>query len=395
MGNSPRVIVGAVLACGVWVNYRCRKIGFEPVKRRLPELPVLEANSLLAEAGLERVGYGDLVGPESLAVRGEYVFTGLADGRIVRLDGPSNWTTIARSCQVESCPPLASCGASPSDEAKTESKCGRPLGMRLVGDELVVADAYMGLLRLERVFEPSAIARRLAGGFTLLNDVAVAPDGTIYVTETTTRFKRRRIVYAAFEMQASGRILRYRDGIVETILENAVFPNGIEYDDATKSLVFVSANSVKRLDLASGQVRDFVPVLPGSGDNVRAMRALPTGEDVGPCYWFGLGTKNAKPFSLLKSFDTSPNFRRFIVAVLPYKALVEIAPKYTVIAVYDAAGNLLATYQDPSGKIAPWISEAEVAHGYLYLGSWYNPFLARVSLDSLRKQRRRSSSSAS
>lgn len=387
MGVTIGLTAGLAIsvALGVYVEYRSRKIGFDPAARTMPDLPVLEKNELLSGV-IDRVGEGDLMGPESLVVANGYLFTGLGDGRIVRFLSPSNYTTVARSCEVETCPPLQRCGASPTDVARSEKQCGRPLGMRLVadtaGDALIVADAYMGLLRLTDIYSARPQLARLMGGFQLLNDVAVGERGEYFLTETTTQYRRRRIFWAAWEMRPTGRVLSYADGKVRVLLDKVYIPNGLEYDAETKSLLFVSGVSVRRFSVYSGVISNFVPVLPGTGDNIRAMDHLPTGEPR-QCYWLGLGTKYAQPFSLLKIFEANPLARKIVTALVPYRLLVELVPKSTLLAVYDPVGRLLATYQDPTGRAAPWLSEASIYEGYIYLGSWYNSFLARVKIDSL------------
>lgn len=389
MGVTTGVTAGLAItaALAVYVEYKSRKIGFDPAARALPDLPVLEKNELLSGV-IDRVGEGDLMGPESLVVANGYLFTGLADGRIVRFVDSSNYTTVARSCEVEACPPLQQCAASPTDVARSEKQCGRPLGMRLVadtaGDALIVADAYMGLLRMTDIYSGMPKLTRLSGGFKLLNDVAVGERGEYFMTETTTQYRRRRIFWAAWEMRPTGRLLSYADGKVRVLLDKVYIPNGLEYDAETKSLLFVSGVSVRRFNMYSGEISTFVPVLPGTGDNIRAMHHLPTGEPR-QCYWLGLGSKYAQPFSLLKVFDTNPLARKIVAALVPYRFLVELVPKSTLLAVYDAVGRLIATYQDPTGRAAPWLSEVTIYDGFLYLGSWYNPFLARVKIESLAR----------
>lgn len=372
-----------VVLLGVFVERKCRRIGFDPVSVSLPPLPSLDGGNvdLLKDAEIVE----NVPGPESLVTWNMYMFSGLADGRIVRFSNASNYVTVARSCEAAgACPPLERCVASPWDEAKTEKACGRPLGMRLDGDKIVIADAYVGLLVLSDLGSTKPKLRRILSGATLLNDVAVGRPGQYFVTETTTRHRRRRIFWAALEMRSAGRILTYDEsrGVGDVLLDHVYAPNGIEYDAKSNSLIFVSGVSVRRFHLDTGQVSDFIAALPGTGDNVRAMDHLPTGEKK-KCYWFGLGSKYAKPFSLLKVFDTVPLARKLMVAFIPYKYLIEIVPKATLLAVYDTGGNLIQTYQDPASQPkVPWLSEAHVYDNHLFLASWYNPFLARIRLDS-------------
>jgi hypothetical protein len=58
---------------------------------------------------------------------------------------------------------------------------------------------------------------------------------------------------------------------------------------------------------------------------------------------------------------------------------LSLAPKYGMVIELDDDGALLEGYQDPEGRTA-WISEADEWKGYLYMGSFTNPFLARIKL---------------
>ena len=50
-----------------------------------------------------------------------------------------------------------------------------------------------------------------------------------------------------------------------------------------------------------------------------------------------------------------------------------------IVAEVDKNGQVLHLFQDPTVK-AYWISEAEIHEGYMYLGSWRTPFLARAKI---------------
>ena len=132
------------------------------------------------------------------------------------------------------------------------------------------------------------------------------------------------------------------------------------------------------------KVSTLTEVLPGVGDNLRTHGETPAGRKI-KCYWIALGSKYAKPFNLLHLLAPRPLLRKILIALLPYKALVEMIPKYTMLAIVDEAGEVIETYQDPTG-LAPWMSEAVAFDGYLWWGSWYSGFLARVPLASLQSE---------
>mmetsp|Transcript_31381 Transcript_31381/g.100822 ORF Transcript_31381/g.100822 Transcript_31381/m.100822 type:complete len:404 (-) Transcript_31381:94-1305(-) len=387
------------LGLGLFVAYRSRVwVGFDPVARRMPSLPVLEENRKFARARLQEKHY-DAPGAESFAFSEEEgVYTGLADGRVAKFNG-SAWSTVFRTCG-DTCPPIDECGASPTDVAKTETRCGRPLGLRLLpatkgGEEvevLVVADAYFGLLKWERRKgspPTSSSLRVVASNFTLLNDVAT--DGRYaYATETSSKWQRRRIFYAALEMRPTGRLWKIdlETGDKEVLLDDLLMPNGVELllED---SLVVVCGVEVVTVDLRTAVKKTFIPALPGFGDNVRLAYGRPDGSDNDtPFLWFALGSKYAEPFNLLKALDQRPKLRTFLVGVLPYRVIVDLIPKAGLLAIYDLQGTLVETYQDPKATIldAPWFSEVHAFQDWLYVGSWYNDFMLRIYQPDLLKK---------
>jgi len=244
-------------------------------------------------------------------------------------------------------------------------------------------------------------------------------NGDVYLTETSQKFQRRRIFHAAMDGTPTGRLLRYRRegsgggghggyGEVEVLAENIYMANGVALSHDGTSLLIVSGVSILRYDLASNQMEEtpFVQVMPGTGDNIKAMDQLPNGTKM-KCYWMGLGGKYARPFSLLKFIADKPWLTSLILAAVPYRMVIELIPKWTALAVYDERGRLVETLiDDGSGSSSsseatggdgkkkkegkgtvdvPWISEVEPVGDYLYLMSWYNPFLARIKKSSVGK----------
>ena len=88
-------------------------------------------------------------GPEALAFRDGYLFTGILGGDIVRLDLKSPgfpdktvWQIVAKTGSRDG----TLCDGTEHDEAN----CGRPLGMAFLPDgQLLVCDAIYGLLRVD------------------------------------------------------------------------------------------------------------------------------------------------------------------------------------------------------------------------------------------------------
>ena len=407
---------------------------------------------------IELIGSNELVGPETLVVvessssskeKKKYMFMGLGDGRIVRLTHSTDangthqpeWTYLVRTSeQYPVDDPYCNGIFSPSDVEEKEWECGRPLGMIVVKrstvdpdfpvkettttttttniddeDVLIVTDAYRGLLMITNIYDDDVTRVEvvtLAIGaeddddeytFRLLNAVVQDPsDGSLYITETSRTFQRRRIFYAAFDGRPDGRLLKYtvrtesatengedggvgtRRGTVHAVAENLYMPNGITMSLSTTELLVVCGVTIQRYSLVKQRMlpsdaNPFVRALPGTGDNIRAMTHTPSGA-VTNCYWVGLGSKFAQPFSLLKFTSDKPWLKSILIALIPYATIVELIPKLSALAIYDTDGELIELYQDED-SFYPWISEGELFDNYLYLGSWYNTGLARAKMD--------------
>lgn len=349
--------------------------------------------------------------PECLVVSNtnkNYMFLSLGDGRIVRSyynkEEELQWETLIHTGEHN-----VDCGkGGPTDTNDAEERCGRPLGMIIVNkssvmdvdvssettkdDVLIVADAYKGLLFISGIYtaHPEILSSytsqsltSLSRSFKLLNGVAAAPDGSIYFTETSSEFDRRRIFHAAFDGHATGVLYRYTKGRgIEVAARDIYMPNGLTVSHDGEYLLIVTGVQILRYSLKKLEM-ESVPFanMPGTGDNILAHDHLPNGAAV-KCYWAALGSKFAMPFSLLKALSDKPLLKSLLVALVPYKMIVDAIPKLSALAVYGENGTLLDVYQDTEASV-PWVSEAVRFGEYLYIGSWYNEFLGRVKVSDL------------
>lgn len=118
-----------------------------------------------------------------------------------------------------------------------EQTCGRPLGMRFdrYGINLIVADAYYGLLevnpraRTVNTLVPSAPGIN-GKPFRFVNDLDIARDGTIYFTDSSTKWQRCQVPHIMFEGEATGRLMAYhpKTGDMEVLMEGLHFANGVQ-----------------------------------------------------------------------------------------------------------------------------------------------------------------------
>ena len=191
--------------------------------------------------------------PEDIVVDGDgMIWTGLADGRIVRID-PDGGLRVAGDTG------------------------GRPLGLAPSRDgRLLVCDSPRGLLAMDvdtgrvEVLVDSVDGRNL----TFCSNVVELDDGTIYFTQSTAKFSYANFKAAIFEARGDGGLFR-RDpgGAVTQVLDNLYFANGLTLTADGSALVFAETQA-RRLSKywLSGPAADTVTPLavhlPGMPDNI-------------------------------------------------------------------------------------------------------------------------------
>lgn len=192
-----------------------------------------------AFAGARFVPVGE--GPEDVVVGSDgRVFTGLADGRVVRFDPEGGAIeTVARVP-------------------------GRPLGLELLGsDELLVCASDAGLLAVSL---DGGRVRTLVDRFEgrplgAVNNAAVAADGTVWFTDSSTRFPIPRWRDDLLQRTRSGRLFRRDlDGAVAEVLGGLEFANGVALaaDGSFVAVAETGARRVRRVWLTGAR--------SGSGD---------------------------------------------------------------------------------------------------------------------------------
>lgn len=179
------------------------------------------------------------------------VYTGLADGRIIRVSGDGARIDL-----------VADTG-------------GRPLGLEFLGDsELVVCDADRGLLAVTLTGTVRTLADRVAGRRLLVcNNAAVARDGTVYFSDSSTRFPVSRWRDDLIEQTGTGSLFRRDpDGSIERLATGLQFANGVALapDESFVTVAETGARRLRRVWLTGereGAVEEFLADLPGYPDN--------------------------------------------------------------------------------------------------------------------------------
>jgi sugar lactone lactonase YvrE len=193
-------------------------------------------------------------GPEHVAVDARArLLTGLADGRIVRVDPAGGVETIVNTG-------------------------GRPLGLELeLGlDGLVVGDAERGLLRV-RLGEPASVevlCERVDGRqLRFCSCPAIATDGTVYFSQSSQRYDLAHYKGDLLEHSGTGRVLRLRDGQVDVVADGLQFANGVVLAPDESRLVVAETAAYRITSIAlrgdrAGQTQTLIDGLPGFPDNL-------------------------------------------------------------------------------------------------------------------------------
>lgn len=299
--------------------------------------PLSMPNTRLAAPG--RIDLHGETGPEHvLAAPDGSLYVGVLSGRILRISAD---------------------GAGQRIVAETG---GRPLGLAF--DEhanLIVADARKGLLSVDADGNVTVLVPVGAGGLSFPNAVAVARDGTIYVTDSSARFSaaqcgttQEAALLDVMEQSATGRVLAYVPATHATrvVATGLSFANGIALTgDERHVLVSESGRyRVWAIDVHAGTVdvgqpgpgaRVLLDNLPGYPDN------LTRGRD--GRLWLGL----AGPRNGSDAVAAHPRLRELALR-LP-RALLPHPAAYAHVIAFTEDGTRVDDLQDPSGH-APTIT---------------------------------------
>jgi sugar lactone lactonase YvrE len=266
--------------------------------------------------------------PEDVVVDGGgAVWTGLADGTIVRIDPTTLLPTVVTNTG------------------------GRPLGLAIARDgSLLVCDSHRGLLRMDtatgeietlvsdvatddRNSTSSAQQRR---ALTFCSNVVESSNGTIYFTESTSRFHYENYKGAIIEARGTGALhRRATDGTVTTLVSGLYFANGVTLTTDESAIVFAETQGARVSKYwlsgpAAGTVTPLATELPGYPDNIS------TGAD-GRIWVAMVSDRNA--FS--EWLAPKPTFLRKLLWLLPYRLLPDVEPLVWVVALDPDDGHVV------------------------------------------------------
>lgn len=315
----------------------------------LPAPPLsgdLEKNDLLASADLWQV---QGVGPEDVIVTQDgSAIVGLDDGRIVKVSEDGDVVEVA-------------------------NVGGRPLGLEWIDDEaIVVCNSDLGLQRVTLSGEVTVLADRFEDQQILLtNNATVASKGTIYFSDSSTRWPFADYVTDLLEGQATGRVFALStDGSLSLVTEGLRFANGVALD-ANEESIFIAETGAYRVHRhwlsgeLKGRTQIFLDNLAGFPDNLTFSNGI---------LWVSLPSPRQ---ALVDLILPRPMLLRAVNA-LP-DVLKPKPVRHGIILGYNEDGDLVHNLQDRSGRVAITTS-ARVHDGRLFIGSYMEPHIAVYEL---------------
>ncbi|KAL5754328.1 hypothetical protein ACOSP7_022548 [Xanthoceras sorbifolium] len=346
----------APVVAAVFVFYQLDT--FEPARLPLHELapspvtaPVHNDRML---RGSEQVGSGVLKAPEDVVYDSEsgVVYTGCEDGWVRRV-------TVIDS-------------AADSVVEDWVNTGGRPLGLAIANNEIIVADAYKGLLSITGnstlLLTDEADGRK----FKLTDAVDIAEDGMIYFTDASYKYDLKDHIFDVLEGKPHGRFMSFdpKTRTTRVLVPDIYFANGVAVSPDQTYVVFCETvmRRCKKYYIKgdkSGRVEKFIDDLPGVPDNIHY--------DGQGLYWIALNTEVTKAWDLALRY---PFIRKIIAIVERYVGMPNLLKNGGVLAV-DLEGKPIAHYYDPELTL---ITSAIKIGDYLYCGSLNKPYVIRLNL---------------
>lgn len=215
---------------------------------------------------------------------------------------------------------------------------GRPLGLELLPDgRVLVCDAHRGLLRVDPESGAVETVVQYIDDVPLrfCSNAAAQKDGTIWFTESSTRFDFDHYLGELLEHRGSGKLLRRDpDGTVETVLSGLYFINGVTLTPDESAVLFTETGdySLSRVALTGprqGHRERVLENLPGFPDNLSRF-------DDGKA-WFPLTNPRNK---VLNRLAGSPALLRKLLWRLPERLTPQPDTWIRAIAI-DTAGAIV------------------------------------------------------
>ena len=314
-------------------------------------------NTTLDAAQLIRLPDGE-TGPEDIAILPDgAVYTTSRSGTLYRIDG--------------------------AEPVVVDQLGGRPLGLRAGPDgALYIADSFRGVMRWTGSGTLESVVANIDGApVVYANQLDVAPDGTIYFSNSSDRFDPETMggtkptsVLTIWEQSDKGYVARHTpDGRTKKIATGFVYTNGIALSPDTDFLLIAETGRarVHKLWLSgpkAGQQEVLLDNLPGYPDNLEAQ-----GDGT---YWMAFASPRVPSEALMPY----PFLRKVIWRLGP---AVRPAPIHRGMLVqFDGEGTILRTLQDPQGRIGI-TTGGRIVGDQFYVMTLDSPWFGRMPVSDM------------
>ena len=384
-------------------------------------------NNLLSSKG-ELLLKNQIVGPESLAISNDSIYTGLIDGRLVAINKKTlkvkeitkfqNQAICGKYSTTIDLFKLIPFGHLPDDTKPSE--CGRVLGVKFGTDgQLYAVDYYKGLYRINLMTSTKELVGKFDDTIYGYDDVEFDPNKNIaYVSVLSTKWTLYRCAFGMFEPDNSGYLAAFDLDSKKSfkLRTGLLFPNGIQLSKDKKHIFMAETASYRVLrislqsihkaikenrELTDTEIETFARV-PGEPDNVRMdsngdllVALYSTRKDGKVLHDYISGfpivrkaiARTVHLFGVAINYVNSnllnsPSLQKVVIELYTGGILVEKIPKSGSIVRLDAkSGQIKNIYgSDQFNAVTEGVIDNE---GDLYFGSFVSPFLGRLKKQHL------------
>ena len=311
-------------------------------------------------ANLERLSIGELHGPEDVVMHQGKIYVSSQSGKILKIDPNDN-----------------------SRRVFADTK-GSALGMEMdAAGNLIIADAFRGLLSVSPDGKVSTLTNQVEGTpIAYADDLDIGADGIIYFSDASTKFGAEAIgttlaasLLEIMEHQGTGRLLSFDPSTKQTriLRDGYVFSNGVALaENGDILMVETGTYQLHRISPDGQQSRVIMDNLPGFPDNINRGPKLKDGRET---FLLGLISQRSKWLD-----DNSNNLMARKIAMRLPAFMRPRSVSYGLIIHIDGEGNVIKTWQDPSGEYPNATGATIASDGYMYVSSLTAPELGRMRI---------------
>ena len=299
-------------------------------------------------ASLERLSIGGLHGPEDVVMYEGKLYVSSQSGKILEIDPRTN---------------------THREYADTR---GSALGMEMDGQgNLIIADAFRGLLSVSPEGDVTILTDEVDGTpIAYADDLDIDANGVIYFSDASTKFGAEAIgttlaasLLEIMEHRGTGRLLAYDPSTKRTwvVKDGYVFSNGVAVTGEGDILMNETGTYQLHRISPDGTSRVIMDNLPGFPDNINRGPKLSDGRET---FLLGLISQRSK---WLDDNSSNPNARKMAMRLPAFMRPQPVS--YGLIVQIDAEGNVIKTWQDPSGDYPNATGAIIADDGYIYVSS--------------------------